>query len=347
MRRRRASAGIRGLLLAVNAFALFVPIAAIVLLRIFDDQLIRRTEAQLIGESVLIAEAWREAWLREQQIDPAPRAALDAARSGRSALLPDRADPAPRPGRAAADARRRRARPPPCARDRRGAPAARVEPMLRRAVRMNLSSARVLDAQGCVVASSGAQRGACLGELAEVRAALAGPTPPCCATGSATSRLRAWRASAAAARVRVYTALPVLADGAVIGVVRMSRTGDRPGKALWFDRYRLLAVLFGCSLLTAGRLALPLANALAPAARDHARGAGASRAAARVRPSTLPGLAPAELRELSRALDQMISQLSDRAEYISEFATTVSHELKTPITAIRGASELLSSSGAR
>jgi len=60
----RPRIGIRELLLAVNAFALLVPLASILLLRIFDDQLIRRTEAQLIGQSVLIAEAWREAWLR-------------------------------------------------------------------------------------------------------------------------------------------------------------------------------------------------------------------------------------------------------------------------------------------
>ena len=45
---------------------------------------------------------------------------------------------------------------------------------------------------------------------------------------------------------------------------------------------------------------------------------------------------------MSQALDQMIGQLSDRAEYISEFATNLSHELKTPITGIRGAAELLS-----
>jgi len=337
----RLRVGIRGLLLAVNAFALLVPIAAIALLRIFDDQLIRRTEAQLIGESVLIAEAWREAWLRESAIDPAraPRWLPPEAADQRyfpvepslrldQGVLPPTPDADP-PGPAAA----------------REGPAWRagrtLEPVLRRAVRMNLSSARVLDARGCVVASSGDQLGACLGDLAEVREALAGHYAAVLRDRISDEPTPGVESVSRRGRVRVYTALPLLADGTVIGVVRMSRTAIDPGKALWFDRRRLLAVLFGCALLTAGlslflsrTLSRPL-RAITRGARDLARGEGRL-------PVQLPGLAPEELREVSGALDQMIAQLSDRAEYISEFATTVSHELKTPITAIRGAAELLS-----
>jgi signal transduction histidine kinase len=333
--------GIRSLLLAVNAFALLVPIAAIVLLRIFDDQLIRRTEAQLIGESVLIAEAWREAWLREQQVDPAraprwlpPEAADQLYFPIEPILRLDQGVLPPTPDDGASTSAAVREGPAWRA-------GSALEPMLRRAVRMNLSSARVLDAQGCVVASSGAQRGKCIGELAEVRAALSGHYAAVLRHRISDEPTPGVESISRRGRVRVYTALPVLADGAVIGVVRMSRTAIDPAKALWFDRHRLLAVLFGCALVTAGvslflsrTLSRPL-RAITRVARELAHGKARP-------PVTLPGLAPEELRELSRALDQMISQLSDRAEYIAEFATTVSHELKTPITAIRGASELLS-----
>jgi signal transduction histidine kinase len=213
--------------------------------------------------------------------------------------------------------------------------------VLRRAVRMNLSSARVLDAQGCVVASSGAQLGTCLGHLAEVSAALGGRYAAVLRHRISDEPTPRIESISRRGRVRVYTALPVLSDGAVIGVVRMSRTAIDPGKALWFDRYRLLAVLFGCSLVTAG-LSLFLSRTLSQPLRAITRGAREV-ARGRGRPDVeLPALAPEELRQVSAALDQMIAQLSDRAEYISEFATTVSHELKTPITAIRGASELLS-----
>jgi signal transduction histidine kinase len=53
------------------------------------------------------------------------------------------------------------------------------------------------------------------------------------------------------------------------------------------------------------------------------------------------GLIPKEVHSLSAALDRMTAQLTARAQYAADFAATASHELKTPITAIRGAVELL------
>jgi CheY-like chemotaxis protein len=53
------------------------------------------------------------------------------------------------------------------------------------------------------------------------------------------------------------------------------------------------------------------------------------------------GFTPKEVQTLSQALDVMTRKLRAQAEYVSDFATTVSHELKTPIAAIRGAAELL------
>jgi len=330
--------GIRGWLLAVNAFALMVPLLAIVGLRVFDDQLIRRTEAQLIGQGVLIAEAYREEWLRVLQIPPveAPRYAPAAAgddqyfpiepisRLGQGVL-----PPTPEPTR--------------FAKDRSGSSwrvGARVERIMRRAARMNLSSARVLDTAGCVVASSGSNLGACLDTLPEVRAALGGRY-------AAVLRHRHLEASpppiesiSRRGRVRVSIAIPVLADGEVIAVVRMSRTAIDPAKALWFDRERLAVAFGACALLTAG-LSLFLSRSIARPLRDITRAARSIARGEKSAPPEPPALAASELREMGAALGQMTRQLSDRADYIAEFATHVSHELKTPITGIRGAAELL------
>ena len=56
---------IRYLLLLANAFIFLVPAAAVVFLHLWDGHLVRVTEQQLIAESVLIGEAWRDR-LREE-----------------------------------------------------------------------------------------------------------------------------------------------------------------------------------------------------------------------------------------------------------------------------------------
>ena len=164
--------GIRGVVLATGAFALAVPLAATIALRIFDDQLIQRTEAQLIGQAVLIGEAWREAWLRENESLPdTPTKWIPPQFVGQDyfpfepilrldqGVLPPTADPVRFAETKSGPAWRA---------------GASIEPILKRAVRMNLSSARVLSPDGCVVASSSGQHGACLDDLVEVRSALAG-----------------------------------------------------------------------------------------------------------------------------------------------------------------------------
>ena len=44
---------------------------------------------------------------------------------------------------------------------------------------------------------------------------------------------------------------------------------------------------------------------------------------------------------LTRSFSDTARTLQERSSYIKNFATHVSHELKTPLTSIRGAAELL------
>jgi signal transduction histidine kinase len=329
---------IRQLLLGVNLFILLVPFGAIALLQVLDAYLLRQTERQLIAESVVIGEAWRDRLLDELDLPPdstpeiRPRGLESSTFTPHRPLLDlgyDVLPPAADPTRHVADA---------------GLPVQRagaaVVPLLERAQVFNLSGARVLDAQGCVVATSGAEQGACLDHLEEVREALAGrysavvrrrlsnqPTPPL------TSIRRR-------GKLRVFSATPIVMNGQVAGVVRMSRTSVSPVELLWAHRGKVGLVL-GIVLLITPVSSYMFSHAISKPVRALTRRAEAM-ARGRSREEFVPGrLAPREVQILSDALNRMTRKLTEQTDYIMEFSSNVSHELKSPLTGIGGAVELL------
>jgi len=339
---------LRQLLLGVNLTILFVPLVGVFLLPLADAYLTRQTERSLIAQSVLVGEAWRDHWLAAKGLAPAvPR--VSGAEEAAAFRPPGRAGDRYVPIEPTLDLTYRvlppaepgRPRPPEHLPD----PAAllaglAVTPMLHRAQVFILSGARVLDPAGCVVASSRGGLGECLGHLAEVRSALAGgyravvrqrvsdePPPPL------TSVRRR-------GRLRVFVATPIFHDGDVIGAIWMSRTSESPLEILWAHRGKValilvlyLLVLSPATYFLSHQISKPV-RALTRRAEATARGEPA--------PGFEPGrLAPREVITLSEAFDRMAAQLTDRARSIEEFARNASHELKTPITAISGAVELL------
>lgn len=329
---------IRQLLLGVSVFALLLPVGAVTFLRLFDIYLLRQTERHLIAESVLIAEAYRDRLLAERGIPPEeappfrplgresdPWVPIEPVLDVSYGILP----PAPEP------TRWHYAQETPEARAGRA-----LMPLVARAQVFNLTGARLVGADGCVVASTRRDLGACLDELEEVRAALAGryaavarrrvsdePAPP---IGSIRRR----------GGVRVFSATPIFEDGSVIGAVWMSRTAVSPLEVLFSHRDKVGAAFVLCAVL-APAASLLFARSIARPVREITRAADAV-AHGRPRVPFVAGrLAPREIVQLSDALDRMTRQLTDRARYIGEFATNVSHELKTPLAGILGAVELL------
>jgi signal transduction histidine kinase len=204
----------------------------------------------------------------------------------------------------------------------------------------NLSGVRVLDEQGCVVASSRGELGACLDHLEEVQAALAGrygvavrqrisdePPPP---LNSIRRR----------GTLRVFSAVPVFLDGRVVGVVRLSRTSVSPLESLWTHWGKIALLLFVCLVVTPAITYL-LSHAISSPVRMLTRSAEAIARGEPAEPFVPGPFAPRELRVLSASIERMTAQLRERASYVLEFASNVTHELKTPITAIAGAVELL------
>jgi signal transduction histidine kinase len=324
------------LLLGVNVFVLLLPIAGLVLYRVYDIYLLRQTERQLIAQSVVVGEAYRDAYASEQGRAPGEPRPPGTSREKYVPIEP-LIDLGTEVGPHEELLHLPAAPPEDSAEKRAGK---RIAELLMRAQIFNLSGVRVLDRRGCVVASSGGEQGRCLSPLAEVQRALGGqyaskaryrmPSNPLPPLGDIQRR----------GQLRVFTALPIFSDGEVIGIVTASRTGLDALSSLWHIRRALLwsvlaalVVLVLISLVSARAIAGPM-HSITQKAEAIARGDPATDFVPR-------GFTPKEVRTLSVALDEMTRKLRSQAEYVSGFATTVSHELKTPIAAIRGAAELL------
>jgi len=339
MARPRLSIGT--MLLLLNLAALVLPVSGIWLLRVYESALIRQTESELLAQGAIVAAVYRAAWHDAggraeagSPIDPRwtrqpgfdqpwlPRfAALDLAADP---ILPP--PPDPEPAQTPAEAVAATA----------GAP---LGAMLRDAQRTTLAGIRVLDRQGVVVASTGETLGQSLRLLPEVERALQGEPVSVVrqrAKGPAPSAIAFSRGSA----IRVFTALPVLDNERVIGVVLLSRTPHSLAEALYGKRWHL-AILAGLLLASVGGLSA--AGTLAIVRPLRAVTAQAKRAAEGEQGAMAPLTRPVvrEVAELSETLSRMAATLEQRADYIRDFAAHVSHEFKTPLTAIRGTVELL------
>ena len=142
--------------------------------------------------------------------------------------------------------------------------------------------------------------------------------------------------------MRVFVAMPVTIDGRIAGAVYLSRTPNNIVKHLYGERGKCACVAaMSCwasrwsSAFVFGAHDQP---ADARADRPHASDRGRRRAA-RIRPLDSHGTR--EMAELSTAFLDMARKLQARSDTIRTFATHVSHELKSPLTAIQGAAELL------
>lgn len=331
---------LRTVLLLVNVLILLLPLAGIAVLRLYENALIRSTEVQLLGQGAFVCEMFRDAYSRAVGL---PAVAHEAAGGETGAIRPEKVLA---PG---IDVSRDAIlpQPPPAATPEMPADpkalsaGAAIEAALDAAAQRTLAGIRVVDRSGTVVASTGSEKGLSLAAREEVARALRGerasvlrrrisdePTPPL----ESMSRGQ---------RYRVFVALPVTVEGAgVVGAVVLSRTPLDLPKALYshrrtilFGAGALLAVVAGVSALTALTIVRP-ARELMRRAERVARGE-------RGVDVEIAETGTREMAHLARAIADMARTLEERADYIRTFASHVSHEFKTPLTAIRGAVELL------
>jgi len=138
--------------------------------------------------------------------------------------------------------------------------------------------------------------------------------------------------------VYLFVSEPVRHQGQVIGAVYVVRS-TRP---VLDDLYRIrtgLTKVLGVALVITLLITLLLAWSIS---RPLIRLSKVAQRIAAGEPNVeVPLTGSGEIRELADALRKMKEELEARARYFSDFAADVAHEFKSPLTAIRGAAELL------
>jgi two-component system sensor histidine kinase CreC len=134
----------------------------------------------------------------------------------------------------------------------------------------------------------------------------------------------------------MYVAAPVRDADRIIGVVTVAKPNRSVQPFIERARHRLgtLALLFiGAGLVIGALLSWWLGRAI----RRLTDYADAVAAGGRPAVPSLPGV---ELTQLATALDSMRAQLEGKT-YVERYVQTLTHELKSPLAALRGAAELL------
>lgn len=341
------------ILLIINLGILLLPLGGIGALRLYESELVRRTESELISQGTLIGAIYREELLR--LLSSSTGADLPGITSRHYGLPATfhpsaNAEPSPKyhPITPKLDIAGERVRPPAPAAlaakvssDPLASQAGRlIAPILHSSKDATLVGIRVLDMNGTVVASTGGESGFSLINREEAERAL---------TGEYVSLLRqrisdeSQVATASLSRgnlMRVFVGMPVIHEGRVLGAVVLSRTPLDIRKALFLVRGQIavgVSVLLGVVLIITILTSITVNRPLKTLVRRAEQIVSGEKVAAPVPNES--GIH--EIVQLSHAMSLMAKTLEERADYIRTFANNVSHEFKTPLTSIRGAVELL------
>jgi signal transduction histidine kinase len=350
MRRLNARSGdkwrprLATVVVAILIVVMALPLVGLFFFRLYENQLIRQTEAELIAQGAVLAAIYAED-VRQAGIAPEKLGAPMAAEAGRGASTNEPYQPV-EPRLDLASDTVLPTRPAPVAANADptfAAIGARLSAILVQTQKTTLAGFRLLDPSGVVIAGR-EEVGLSLGNVEEVREALAGryasalrlripdqPAPPLYSVSRGT-------------RVRVFVAMPVEVEGRVAGVVYLSRTPNNIVKHLYGERGKvtLAAIaIVGGTLLIGLVFLRTVSRPIYGLIERTKRIAAGDRTA--IKPLDHHGTR--EMAELSAAFLDMAQKLQARSDSIQTFATHVSHELKSPLTAIQGAAELLRDSG--
>lgn len=327
-----------------------LPLGGIGVLRVYESALVRQTESELVAQGAFVSASFNASLKRQLGTEKKLQRFVDQFSRPVDTKWRHKIDPGDkwRPHPSTLDLATDRVRKtPPKEMQATGKPnrivamvGKDISNIMQDAQVVTLAGIRVVDLDGRIIASTTDNIGMSLASWEEVRRALKGehvsllrqrisdkPAPPLVSISRG-------------ARVRVYVATPILLHNRVLGAVVLIRTPANIGRALHAKSKTLtiaglllLGVILLVSVLTSLTISRPV-NAVIEQTRRAIRGEKGA-----VVPLDKP--VTEEIAQLSNAVASMAQILEQRADYIREFTSHVSHEFKTPLTAIQGAVELL------
>ena len=321
---------LRTILFGTLLFTAALPGAGALFLRVYENTLVRQTEAELIAQGAALAATAQALWpgVAPGATDPRPyRAEASTIDLRTTQVLAERPPALPRSSPPDADAI---------------AMARRLHPILAATARTTLASIQLIDRGGVVLV--GHEAGGSYAKLPEVAAALQGRVGTVLRTNGAYNQRYAFEWLSRASSLRIHHVRPILVNGRVVGVLLLSRSPRALFRGLYDDRGKILlgiGLIFGMLLVLTALLSRGIARpieALGEATRGVAKGTGAV-------PDT-PVTAAIEIRALFENFRAMAAAIDRRSHYLRDFAASVSHEFKTPLAGISGAIELFEDHGA-
>ncbi|HQA18100.1 MAG TPA: sensor histidine kinase, partial [Novosphingobium sp.] len=224
---------LRWLLLTVLLFAAALPGIAALSLRVYENALVRRTEAEVSAQAAALAASTALLWPGAQpvatetaeasasasaRLDPYQAATTTGIDLRSTTILPER-PPAEAPKNP----------PDPAALEA----ARRIEPAIAETKAATLASIVLLDRDGTMV--SGKQTGLSLGMLPEVRAALAGGAQTVLRSNSSYDHGYLLNWLSRATDLRLHHARAITVNGQVVGAILVSRSPSALFRGMWED----------------------------------------------------------------------------------------------------------------
>lgn len=323
---------LRTILFAVLFFTAAMPGIGAVFLRVYENTLVRQTEAELVAQTTALASAAEALWPGAPPPAPKPPVTegdyfryygkrIDLSRDR---ILPERPDPAEiDPSRIDPQAL---------------AVSSQLGGMIDRTTQSTLASVLFIDRHGRVV--RGSLAGGDYSQVPEVRRMLGGEASTVLRrNGELVPRYRfEWLSRAAT--LRVHYAKPIIVEGRVVGGLLSSRSARALFRGIYEDGGKIaigVVVIFSILLLLASLVSRGVTRpieGLSRASKDVAAGRGGAI------PDT-PETAAIEIRQLYADFREMAETISVRSAYLRDFAAALSHEFKTPLAGIAGAVEIL------